>query len=189
MQRQIALIPGDDAQAKIMVSWKGGLLSELVKSMVTDDDPNEEAPAEIPTPDANKVVLEQIARFLNYHADDPMKEITKPIPSNNLYELVGKWDADFINEFQEHESLFRIILGANYLDIPPLLELGICKLACMIKGKEPDEVKRMFKIEDITPEEEKVVREQNAWIFDVSTLVARTAPVTVGGGGEEEEEG
>jgi S-phase kinase-associated protein 1 len=40
----------------------------------------------------------------------------------------------------------------------------------MVKGKEPEEVKRLFNIEpDITPEEEKMVRDQNSWIFDVSS--------------------
>jgi S-phase kinase-associated protein 1 len=56
------------------------------------------------------------------------------------------------------------------MDIPSLLDLSITKVATMIKGKEPDEVKRLFNIDpDLTPEEEKLVRDQNQWIFEVAT--------------------
>jgi S-phase kinase-associated protein 1 len=38
----------------------------------------------------------------------------------------------------------------------------------MIKDKEPDEVKKIFHIDaDITPEEEKMVRENNMWVFEL----------------------
>lgn len=68
--------------------------------------------------------------------------------------------------------LFEIILAANYLDIKPLLcvyDLSICWLrissvfsdvgcktvANMIKGKSPEEIRKLFNIvNDFTPEEE-----------------------------------
>jgi S-phase kinase-associated protein 1 len=111
-----------------------------------------------------------VIEFLNYHVDNPMTEIQKPIKTNDLVSIVGEWDAKYVELDNDHELLVSLMLAANYLHIPALLELTICKLACMIKDKEPDEVKKMFGIEkDITPEEEKMVRDANPWIFEVKT--------------------
>lgn len=161
----VVLIPGgEDASFKVRIPRKAALMSELIASMLKDDEEDEES--EIPLQEVSKDILLKVVEFLTKHMEDPMKEIVKPIVSNKMEELVGEWDAKFID--LEQEPLFRVILAANYLDIPSLLDLGIAKVASMIKGKEPDEVKKIFGIDaDITPEEEKMVRDQNQWIFDV----------------------
>merc|ERR1712166_15083 len=64
----------------------------------------------------------------------------------------------------EQEILFELILAANYLDIKPLLDLTCAKVASMIKGKTPEEIRKQFNIvNDFTPEEEAQVREENKW--------------------------
>ena len=164
---KVLLIPGgEDSSCKMEVPAKAAMMSELIKSMLQDDDDDNEIP-EIPLQEVSKEILEKVIEFTVKHMDDPMKEIPKPIPTNDMKELVGEWDANFID--LEQETLFKVILAANFLDIQPLLDLGIAKVASMIKGKEVDQVKKIFNInEDITPEEEKKVRDENPWIFDVS---------------------
>jgi S-phase kinase-associated protein 1 len=91
-----------------------------------------------------------------------------------MSEVVTAWDATFIDKFEmDKETLMRIIVAANYLDIPGLLDLGMGKIAQMVNNlHDIDKIKEAFNIEkDITPEEERIVREQNPWIFDVSSLV------------------
>ena len=67
----------------------------------------------------------------------------------------------------EQEILFELILAANYLDIKPLLDLTCAKVASMIKGKTPEEIRKQFNIvNDFTPEEEAQVREENKWCED-----------------------
>ena len=51
-----------------------------------------------------------------------MKEIEKPLKSNNMVENVGAWDAEFIN--MDDINLFKIVNAANYLMIQPLLDLA-----------------------------------------------------------------
>ena len=51
-----------------------------------------------------------------------MKEIEKPLKSNNMVENVGAWDAEFIN--MDDITLFKIVNAANYLMIQPLLDLA-----------------------------------------------------------------
>ena len=51
--------------------------------------------------------------------------------------------------------MFELILAANYLDIKMLLDLSCAKVASMIKGKSPEEIRKTFNIKnDFTPEEE-----------------------------------
>jgi S-phase kinase-associated protein 1 len=162
----VILIPGGDEPVRIRIPRNAAKMSSLIASMLQDDEEGEES--EIPLQEVTKEVLDKVVEFLLEHMDDPMRDIAKPIHSNKIEELVGEWDAEFID--LEQEFLFRLILAANYMDIPSLLDLSITKVATMIKGKEPDEVKRLFNIDpDLTPEEEKLVRDQNQWIFEVAT--------------------
>jgi len=57
---------------------------------------------------------------------------------------VPKWDADFVNI--EQETLFELILAANYMDIKSLLDLTCAKVASMIKGKTPEQIRQTFNI-------------------------------------------
>lgn len=89
----------------------------------------------------------------------------QPLTSADLGVLVSEWDAKFVSV--EQELLFELILAANYMDIKPLLDLTCAKVASMIKGKTPEEIRRTFNIEnDFTPDEENQVREENKWCED-----------------------
>jgi S-phase kinase-associated protein 1 len=79
---------------------------------------------------------------------------------------VPKWDADFVNI--EQETLFELILAANYMDIKSLLDLTCAKVASMIKGKTPEQIRQTFNIrKDFTEEEEKQIIDENKWCEEV----------------------
>jgi len=65
----------------------------------------------------------------------------------------------------DDDTLFSIILMANYLDIASLLDVACKRVADYIKEcKSPQEIRRRFNIKnDFTPEEEEEVRAENAW--------------------------
>ncbi len=80
-------------------------------------------------------------------------------------EIVQEWYANFVAIDQE--TLFELILAANYMDIKPLLDLTCATVASLIKGKSPEEIRKQFNIvNDFTPEEEAQVREENKWCED-----------------------
>jgi S-phase kinase-associated protein 1 len=64
----------------------------------------------------------------------------------------------------DQSLLIELIMAANYLNIKDLLDLTCAKVASMIKGKSPEQIREMFGIEnDFTPEEEEKIREENKW--------------------------
>jgi S-phase kinase-associated protein 1 len=79
-----------------------------------------------------------------------------------MYEVVDEWYAKFVEV--EHETLFELMLAANYMDIRPLLDLTCATVASLIKGKTTEEIRRTFNIvNDFTPEEEAQVMEEAKW--------------------------
>jgi S-phase kinase-associated protein 1 len=60
--------------------------------------------------------------------------------------------------------MFHLLLAASYLDIRPLQDLCCAKVASLIKGKTPEEIRKNLGIvNDFSPEEEALVREENKW--------------------------
>merc|ERR1712113_1332647 len=93
-------------------------------------------------------ILELIVRYLEHHKGSAPAEIAKPIRSVKMEKIVeDEWDAKFINGLPK-KIIFQIILGANYMDVKSLLHLGCAKIATMIKGKSPEEIKKILSEED-----------------------------------------
>jgi S-phase kinase-associated protein 1 len=135
-------------------------MSDLVKSMIDEDDSEEVS--EIPLPNVKANVLQKVIEFCEHHSVEPMTEIEKPLKSQNMADVVQQWYADYVNV--EQGLLFELILAANYMDIKPLLDLTCATVASMIKGKTPEEIRNTFNIaNDFSPEEEAQVREENKW--------------------------
>lgn len=149
--------------------------SLLIKSMLQEDDDEE---TEIPLGAVESDILLKVVAFLKVlQLKGGMKDIVKPIASNDITTIL---DAEFIEVIAYdretgQKKFFDLILAANYLDIPQLLDATLVSIACKVKSKTPEEVKQEFKISpDITSEEEKLVRENNPWIFEVTPTSTST---------------
>ena len=142
-----------------------GCLSLLVNSMV-DDDRIEDEPSEkhsfseaklgkkskdflpndpIPLPNVSSSALRLIIEFLHKYNEEPVSVIEKPLKTNKIADLVQPWYAKFVNI--DSDTLFELIQAANYMDIKPLLDLTCAKIACIMKGQTPDEIRTLFKID------------------------------------------
>merc|ERR1711964_489619 len=105
---------------------------------------------QVDTTDPNIVIkkvksatLKLIVEYLEHHGGTVPPEITKPIKSAIMTEIVeDDWDANFMD--RKNDEIFKIILGANYMDIRSLLHLGCAKIATKIKGKSPEEIKKIL---------------------------------------------
>ena len=104
--------------------------SELVLTMIDDDDnddnDDDDTTQEIPLPNVREEVLKKVIAFCEHHATADFPEIEKPLKSSNMQEVVGEWDATYVE--CDMEFLFELILAANYMDIKSLLDLTCAKV-------------------------------------------------------------
>jgi S-phase kinase-associated protein 1 len=125
-----------------------------------DDDCFEESDEGLPLSNVSAAVLDKIIEYCRHHKDDPPLS-EEQVEEKRREEITG-WDADFVKVPQN--ELFELILAANFLDNKPLLDLTCKKVAFMIRGKTPEEIRTMFNIEnDFTPAEEEQIRGENEW--------------------------
>merc|ERR1712045_1061180 len=130
----------DDNPREFEISRKAALMCNLVKSIL-EGDANAK---KIPIKKVRGDILELIVNYLKHHNGKKPEEIAKPIRSVKMERIVAdKWDADYINKMNK-KTIFQVILGANYMDLPSLLHLGCAKIATLIKGKSPEEIKTIL---------------------------------------------
>merc|ERR1712032_64528 len=124
--------------------------SVTVKNMVDDT----ELDTPVPLPMVDSKILIKVIEYCKYHHKADQESV--PEDDKNV------WDKDFVKV--DDETLFNLILAANYLDIKSLLDLTCKTVADEIKGKTPEEIRIRFNIKnDFTPEEEEEVKRENAW--------------------------
>jgi S-phase kinase-associated protein 1 len=132
-----------------------------------DDADVEDAGDVVPLPNVKSDILEKVIQFCSHYVQclhDAGVTEEKDLPNEEKQDL-DKWNKDFTRVDQQ--TLFELILAANYLNIKPLLDLTCMTVANMIKGKTPEEIRKTFNIEnDFTKEEEEEVRRENQWAFE-----------------------
>jgi S-phase kinase-associated protein 1 len=138
----------------------------LMSGYLSEFESCDEYEAVVPLPNIKSDILQRVIEFLQHHVGTPMADIDKPLKSTIMSENVADvWDAAFVD--QPQDTIFELILAANFLDIKSLLDLTCAKVASMIRGKTPAEIRSTFNIVDnFTPEEEAQVREENKWVED-----------------------
>ncbi|CAN3375471.1 hypothetical protein DIURU_002335 [Diutina rugosa] len=159
---KVIIISADEE--KFPVDVKVAEKSVLIKNMISDLNPDGlSEDFEIPTPNVRANVLSKVLEWCEHHKntpfpDDDDEDARKSAP-------VDEWDKNFLKVDQE--MLYEIILAANYLNIRPLLDSGCKIVAEMIRGKSPEELRRIFNIvNDFSPEEEAAIRRENEWAED-----------------------
>ena len=109
--------------------------------------------------------LHKVVMFMEHYHYNGATIIEKPLRSASMRDIVSAWEASFVEVDQE--TLFEMILAANKLKIQPMVDLTCAKVASMIKGKSPEEIRKLFNIKnDFSPEEEEAVRSENRWATD-----------------------
>jgi len=151
LEDNLTLVSCDDvgASKSFTIDRQSAMMCNLVKSIIEGD--NDVSKIEIKKVQGD--ILELIVSYLKHHKGNVPQEIAKPIRSVKMEKIVeDEWDAKFINGLNK-KTVFQIILGANYMDIKSLLHLGCAKIATLIKGKSPEEIKKILSEEDDVPEE------------------------------------
>ncbi|CAH8307647.1 unnamed protein product [Eruca vesicaria subsp. sativa] len=116
----------------------------------------------IPLQNVTRKILDKFIDYCKTHVEaGPIEEYEDKEGETKL-EI---WDEEFLKV--DLETVFELILAANYLNIPGLIDLTCQAVADHIKDKTPEEVREIFSIKnDFTPEEEDAVRKENVWAFE-----------------------
>ncbi|CAI0547363.1 unnamed protein product [Linum tenue] len=144
--------------------------SQTIKHMIEDDC----ADNGIPLPNVTAKILAMVIEYCKNHhgspdgaAEDGLKNWDAEFVKVGAVEdeAMKTWDKKFVKVDQD--TLFDLILAANYLNIKELLDLTCKTVADMMSGKTPEEIRKIFNIKnDYTPEEEAEVRRENQWAFE-----------------------
>ncbi|KAL5201664.1 hypothetical protein ABZP36_036018 [Zizania latifolia] len=80
-------------------------------------------------------------------------------------ERLKAFDKEFIGDVGP-DLLYDVLTAANFLEIEELIDLGCKRVGELMKGKTPQQIRELFKIDnDFTQEEEDKIREENPWLF------------------------
>jgi len=121
------------------VERKHAFISTLIKTSL-DTDPSA---TEVPIPGVASNILVEVIAYMNHHKGVEPPIIEKPLRSKVMKDVCkDPYDADFIDRIGENrQSLYDLILAANYMDIKSLLHLGCAKVASLIKGQPLEKIK------------------------------------------------
>ena len=159
IDKKITLVSSDGE--KVEISSKAVQRSVLVKGII-EDYPDD---AEVPLNNIKSPILKKIKEYLEHYENQEPKVIERPLVNPNFKECVDEWDYKYIDI--ELEMIFEILLGANYMDIKSLLDLSSSKIASIIKGKNTEDIRKSFNLNnDFTPEEEQQILEENKWCME-----------------------
>ncbi|RWS27734.1 S-phase kinase-associated protein 1-like protein [Leptotrombidium deliense] len=96
-------------------------------------------------------ILKKVIEWLEHHRNDA--------PNQQISEL-SSWDAKFTRV--NRATLCRLIKAASDLKIEGLVQVTAMAFAKVMKGKSPEEIRKMLGIKnDLTPDEEEQIRLEN----------------------------
>jgi S-phase kinase-associated protein 1 len=155
-QQKITLVLKD---GQIQTNKSPLLNAPYLKNLLDDKDANE-----IVLPHFTKDTMQRIIDYLVHMQTNTPSLIQKPLKTSDFSSLLTSWENEFLGD--EQAIIFDLILAANYLDINSLRDMTCAKIASMIKGKSPDQIRQSFNIkEGFTKEEEEEIQRENRWYY------------------------
>ena len=146
--------------------------SKVISSYLDNINPEEYNPKEdiFPLNNVNTSTFQKIVEYCQQKLDSENNQGNFENSQSNFEDYQKTFLDKFFKGKTDDEELFNLILAANYLDIPCLLDLTCKKVADEIKKcSTPEEIRERFDIEnDFTPEEEEEIRKENAWMEDIN---------------------
>jgi len=132
-EETLTLVSSDDKRFE--VSMEAALMSKLVRSILEGDSGS----VSIQIKKLKGDTLGLIVKYMKYHNGKKPEEIAKPLCFEMKDNVADKWDAEYIDAMKK-ETIYQVIVGANYMDVPSLLHLGCAKIATLIKGQSLEDI-------------------------------------------------
>lgn len=139
-------------------------MSQLLKGAIEDYT----GKINIPLTEINSKTLQKVIEYLEHWSNTLPSEIKKPIESHQMTQLVDQWSAAYIDSLSL-EEIGDLAIAANFMEIPPLVELCCCKISAIGISKPVDELFIEYGIDpnSFTEAERRKIREENLdWLND-----------------------
>lgn len=177
---QIVTENGDKHCVPLNIALQIGIIRDLMDDSESESD-DDSVERKIPIPTIPTLLFEKILEYLVLHQNNPAPKIVKPIIGDNLNAVVNDSDQGFINNLPLNgdANVFDILEAANFLEIPPLVDLCLTKIAIAVRGKTLDQVREDFGIQHPTDEFYEPTQEE------LNLIAGRDAKDNGGGGGGE----
>jgi hypothetical protein len=159
--RLVVLVTGGGQSSdEFEVRRDEAMLMKIVATMLEDDE--DEKPI-VPLPNLSNTTLVKILEYIRLYKAEAMRATEKPLRDDDLSRLlqpqyVSYIDYDVMDDAQL-DALTDLMLGANYVNCQPLLDLCCMKCASHIKNKTPEQIRQFLRIPEPLekPEEDKLV--------------------------------
>ena len=135
----------------VELSKKAAQRSQLLKSLLVNYQ-------EYSILNLNKVTgesFEKIKEYLEHYETEEPKEIQRPLKSLDFKECVDEWDYNFIGKEENIDTLKKLILDANFMNISGLINLLSAKIASKIKRINTPTIRKIFGIKELNEDEKK----------------------------------
>ena len=168
-------------KVKIEMPESAARMCGTISNMLDDVDDRETS---IPIPNIELDIFQKVEQYCKKYKDTKLPSTEEEILKFRIKPLEG-WDKEFVNV--PLSVLFEMITAANFLDVKHMLDITCKSVAEMIKGKTPDDIKKIFGVEgDFSDEEREQVLADNPWLVDSEppsddTTGGAPAPQSTGG--------
>ena len=152
------------APEKIRVSIPDSMVSSLktVQEMLDDIELVGEGPSVIRVPHVeDQKAFDLLIEYMEYDKDNRIEEDLKTgqkVP-------MSPWETEFFSELESLDKqpyLFQLISISNYLNYNRLFHTSCQKVANMIEGKTPEQIRKTFNLpDDLTVEEKEKLYAEN----------------------------
>lgn len=132
--------------------------SETLKHMIEavgDDNVNP-----IPLSNIKHATLVKVVEYLKHIEDNQTEKVDKSVLKDKE---LNEWEKKFCD--MPRDDLYQLILAANYLSIPHLLDITCKMVADNLRSKSVEEMREYLGVEcDFTESELEQVKKDNSWL-------------------------
>lgn len=126
---------------ELPVSRKFATISKLVRNAM--EDPNA---TKVNVPNVKTAALREVIAYMEHHKGTEPEKPQKPLRSKKLSEVLSDpWDAAMLERLgSTRQPLYDVVLAANYMDIPVLMEIACAAVATYLKGVPLEQIKSVL---------------------------------------------
>ncbi|KLO03990.1 putative E3 ubiquitin ligase complex SCF subunit sconC [Schizopora paradoxa] len=159
IQDLVVRIQPANALVPIDVRFAVARQMRIIKNMIEDFGVLDEA---IPVPNVNSDVFDIVLEYCQRYSE--VEDISSNQTTSNDLEI-NDWDKQFL--LRHASKIYTLMIAANYLEVPGLLDLGVKYVVNNMCDKTPKQIREFFNIpNDWEPTLYKTIMKENGWNED-----------------------